>query len=197
MFDRKQEIQAGDGAILLKDISNSTVNITTSDKLFPQSLTPNIPPSVGECPLHVFIGRVDELKSLEATLSSGQTVVLEGMAGVGKSYLIDHFALTHPEFHYNVLILPLHSMKPTGEDETQILLDDLRERLRLAQPLRPEAVRQQALQTKVLLHLENADSDAALVVAQRLLSYLRDCPVLISGTADAFETRHRLETSRH
>ncbi len=152
----------------------AVINQVTSE-----AASDDFPLPLDERAKYLFIGREDELKQLDVALLQGDTVAitaLEGMAGVGKSYLADHYALNHPQHFPRYEVLTLNPQQPAHATE---LLDILGKRLNSTG--HPSSVREALQQQRVLLHVENVDSDAALQSCQQLLGYLPDCAALISG----------------
>ncbi len=135
----------------------------------------------------VFAGRQAELAKLEQVLlraSGGTRTVavcsVQGMAGVGKSYLVDRFFSLHQaDFPGGYLRLPLDPRQPLG---TEALLGRLRDMLQLPAGDGGDAVLCARLQQPLtLVHIENADSrEAARQVAQAVRR-LVNCPVAVSG----------------
>lgn len=131
----------------------------------------------------VFAGRQAELAQLEQVLlraNGGTRTVavcsVQGMGGVGKSYLVDRFyALHQADFPGGYLRLPLDPRQPV---EAGSLLGRLRDLLQLPAGADLSARLQQPL---TLVHIENADSrETARPVAQAV-QRLAGCPVAVSG----------------
>lgn len=144
----------------------------------------------------VFVGRGDELAQLRAALlGTAQTPVaitaLHGMAGVGKSWLADHFFATHRQhFPGGYQRLTLDAENPASAD---LLLTGLAETLQISAP-RQALIRQvqaRLQQPRVLVHLENVDSDAAATVAAQFCQYLPECAIVLSGRLDNFGSSQR------
>ncbi|EIJ42569.1 NB-ARC domain-containing protein [Beggiatoa alba B18LD] len=126
-----------------------------------------------------FIGRKKELEQLQIALDNQQSVsitaVLEGMAGVGKSYLVDHFALNSPrQYRYEILAL-----NPLGEETPESLIGQLAERLQVLPDY--AAVRHALKAQNVLLHIENIDTETIAKVAMQLVAQLQGCRLVLSG----------------
>jgi len=106
----------------------------------------------------VFVGRLEERGKLAAALfpADGATrpVVVSGMAGVGKSYLVDRFYWEHgAQFPGGYLRLAFDPDKPTTAAD---LLSTLRDRLKL--PVGDDgALAARLLMPPTLVHIENAD----------------------------------------
>ncbi len=139
----------------------------------------------------VFVGRQDELAHLKAALlgdsrSPVAITALHGMAGVGKSWLADHFFATHRQhFPGGYQRLVLNAENPSSAD---LLLADLTERLQIAVPKQalPRHLQARLQQPRTLVHLENVDSDAAATVAAQFCQVLPGCAVVLSGRLDNF-----------
>ena len=138
-----------------------------------------IHPSVGE----VFAGREKELDDIEKSLlGQGRPVAicaLQGMPGVGKSYLADRFYHLHTSHFpggYQRLVLD-----PAGPDPTEdSLLGELADRLKL-QPPDPVQVRGRLLHPRTLLHIENVDSKPLAQATVGLVAKLLSCPIVVTG----------------
>ncbi len=136
----------------------------------------------------VFVGREPELEQLERHLlaAGGARPVavcsLQGMAGVGKSYLADRFALLHRErFPGGVWRLVLEG---GGDPPAPAkLLSELADRLKVATGGDGVAgrVRERLLQPRSLLHVENVDREPLAEVAAGLVALLPGCAVLVTG----------------
>lgn len=126
----------------------------------------------------LFVGRDDELVRLAKALENQQmvtvTTVIEGMGGVGKSYLVDRFAALSPHYRYKVL-----SLNPLAEETVENLIAQLAEWLQM----RPVVVelRAQLQQQNVLLHVENVDTVEMSKVAMKLIAQLQGCRLVLSG----------------
>ena len=135
----------------------------------------------------VFAGRQAELQRLEQVLlranGGARTVAVcsvQGMAGVGKSYLVDRFyALHETDFPGGYRRLVLDPRQPL---EAEALLGRLRDLLQLPAGAGGDAVLRERLQRPLtLVHIENADSwETARIVAQAV-PRLAGCPVAVSG----------------
>ena len=144
----------------------------------------------------VFVGRQQELQQLQRTLlfNPAQPVAItavHGMAGVGKSWLADHFYATHQHQFaggYQRVVL-----NPDNPMSAELLLADLAERLQIAAPKAQLAAQVAArlTQPRTLVHVENVDSNAALTVATQFCQLLPRCSVVLSGRIDHFGTAQR------
>ncbi|MBK9648724.1 MAG: ATP-binding protein [Deltaproteobacteria bacterium] len=114
--------------------------------------------------LRTFVGRAEQLALLRAVLLPGparpaSVCSLQGMAGVGKSFLVERFYAEHrasfPGGHLKITLG--YDAVPTAEG----LLSDLAERLGVLQgPGRvEERVRGAVMATRALVHLDNLDSE--------------------------------------
>ncbi len=143
---------------------------------------PVSPPPV---PTGRFVGRTEELEALKAALlpDTRRPVALcavNGMPGVGKSYLAEHFARLLPErFPGGVARLVLN---PGALPSTEVLLGELGDQLELPAGGRmAERCRERLLRPLSLLLVENVDSPEAAAVVGRLVTVLAGCPVLVTG----------------
>ena len=136
----------------------------------------------------VFVGRHDELQTLRSLLESPGSELrpvaicaVEGMPGVGKTYLADRFAQQHAaNFPGGFIRLVLD---PHSSSDAEHLRDQLRDRLKISSPESSawDALQQRLRLPRALLHVENVDSLAAEVSAVQLLSKLPGCAVLVTG----------------
>ncbi len=132
----------------------------------------------------VFAGRQAELARLEQVLlraNGGARAVavclVQGMGGVGKSYLVDRFyALHQADFPGGYLRLPLDPRQPV---EAGALLGRLRDLLQL--PAGAPVLSARLQQPLTLVHIENADSRAAATAVAQVAWRLEGCPVAVSG----------------
>ncbi|HWM93107.1 MAG TPA: metallophosphoesterase [Thermoanaerobaculia bacterium] len=145
---------------------------------------PPIEPRVRE----VFVGRKEELQQLRSLLlpESPETrpvaiCAVQGMPGVGKSYLADRFATENEAaFPGGYVRLVLDPQKPA---ETDALRQELTDKLKL-RGTGPEVVpllRERLRHPRTLLHVENVDSPAAERGVVRLLRDLQGCAVIVTG----------------
>jgi tetratricopeptide (TPR) repeat protein len=133
----------------------------------------------------LFVGREAELAQLAAALlgPAVRPVAVVGMAGVGKSYLADRFALLHPAaFPGGVHRIVLDPENPPTSAAP--LLGELADKLQV--PAEPaaglaERLRERLLGPRSLLHIENADGAEAGRTAADLVRYLPGCPVVVSA----------------
>jgi len=121
-----------------------------------------------------FIGRDDELVCLGKAIENTTTTFIEGMGGVGKSYLVDRFAALSPQYPYQIL-----SLNPLAEETVENLIAQLAERLRVNP--NSEELRTQLRSQNVLLHLENVDTPEISKVAMQLVAQLQGCRLVFSG----------------
>ena len=138
-----------------------------------------------------FIGREPELANIEQALFQPAdphpilVCSVNGLAGIGKSYLCDEFAHRHRErFPGGYLRFPLDPQSPRTSAD---LLAELADRLGLKVPAAQHAaaIRAQLKASPALLHLENIDSDP---VAREVAVFVRDlhgCSILISGRIES------------
>jgi tetratricopeptide (TPR) repeat protein len=136
----------------------------------------------------VFVGREAEMEELRTLLLSPTPetrpiaiCAIEGMPGVGKSYLADRFALESVKaFPGGAVRLVLDPKNPA---DAESLLRQLADKLELhgGGPSLAEAARKRLLQPRTLLHVENVDSPTAELEAARFLRQLPGCSALVTG----------------
>lgn len=169
----------GDSFTTLFDTSNTHLNETEQQRA-----------------LDIFVGRQDELSQLKAHLSvnSGTPVAitaLHGMAGVGKSWLADHFFASHKaQFPGGYFRLTLEAENPAS---AELLLAELAERCELSAPQQSLAkhLRIRLNAPRTLVHIENIDTPAAVKSATQLCTQLSGCPMVLSGRIENFGTAQR------
>jgi tetratricopeptide (TPR) repeat protein len=130
----------------------------------------------------LFVGRRAEREALAAALfptkGTRRPVVVSGMAGVGKSYLVDRFFWENAaRFPGGYLRLALDPDKPAGAGD---MLAILRDRLKLSTG-DDEALAARLLMPLTLVHLENADTDGTGRIAGDLAMSLPHCALVISA----------------
>jgi tetratricopeptide (TPR) repeat protein len=127
------------------------------------------------------VGRAEELDQLaDSLLPAEPTAVaitaIEGMAGVGKSYLADHFAMVHEDRFGDYLVLPIDPLSPQSPESLVAVLAD-----RLKTPAAINDVRAMIRAGRALIHLENVDSWEAAKTAAALISQLPGCAIMLTG----------------
>ena len=145
----------------------------------------------------VFVGRKDELQRLtdllvnenSATSTIAAIGAIEGLPGVGKSYLADRFFYENQALFpggYARIVIDPRSLVPV-----EILIEDLAKTLELPpSPGLLRRVRRRLLVPRTLLHIENADSEEA---EARAASFLRQ----LSGPITAVVTGRRADLGEH
>lgn len=134
----------------------------------------------------VFVGRQNELRVLEEHLLPDASEVLsvrvcavQGMPGVGKSFIADRFAHDHAgQFPGGYIRLVLDPKNP-GTPET--LLNELAGRLKIPGSDLVDRVRERLRWPRTLLHVENVDSPNAEVTAGSLLQGLQGGSAIVTG----------------
>jgi serine/threonine protein kinase/tetratricopeptide (TPR) repeat protein len=135
----------------------------------------------------ISVGRQEELSLLArhllpepAEMAPAAVCAIQGMPGVGKSFLADRFALDRAErFEGGYLRIILDPKSPASPED---LLDELADRLKLAggEDL-VDRVRERLRYPRTLLHIENVDSPAAEVAAGRLLHQFPGSTAIVTG----------------
>ena len=172
-------------AALYKNAPNGQLVWETSPD---QAEPPPAAPAPSPAALNTFVGRTSQLAALHEALAptSGPArpayvCNLQGMAGVGKSVLVERFYAEHlANFPGGYLKITLgYDVAPTAEG----LLSVLAEHLRVLQgPGRVEdRVRNAALATRPLIHIDNLDSEAHARTAAQLVTRLPGVPIVLSG----------------
>jgi tetratricopeptide (TPR) repeat protein/predicted MPP superfamily phosphohydrolase len=133
----------------------------------------------------LFVGRRQERDALAGFLfpASGKRrpVAVTGMAGVGKSYLVDRFYVENTaRFPGGYLRLAVDPLNPPDADG---LIAQIADRLQLAAggAAMAAAVRERMVRPLSLLHLENADSPEVAATVAKVAARLDGCAVVISG----------------
>jgi hypothetical protein len=146
------------------------------------------PPALA--PTELFVGRETELEQLKAALLPAERrpmaiCAVNGMPGVGKSYLAAQFARLHEkDFPGGCARLVLN---PLALPSVEVLLGELGTRLELPAGARlAERCRERLLRPLSLLIVENVDSPEAADVAVRLAAALSGSPLLITGRYQGF-----------
>jgi hypothetical protein len=148
--------------------------------------TPHINETEQQRAIDVFVGRQDELSLLKKHLSSsaGNPVAitaLHGMAGVGKSWLADHYYATHKtQFPGGYFRLSLDAEAPAS---VELLLAELAELCELSVPQNAIAkhLKVRLNTPRTLIHIENVDTPEAVKSATQLCSQLSGCSIVLSG----------------
>ncbi len=142
------------------------------------SLRPEPPPRVD-----VFIGRTVELAALENALlpATGglkpvSIVALQGMPGVGKSYVADRFFANHAASFPGGLVRLVMRREDdrTADDLWGALADKLGVQV-------GEGIRDRLQEPRTLVHLENADTDVLGRAVVGVLERLPGCAVVVTG----------------
>jgi calcineurin-like phosphoesterase family protein len=141
-------------------------------------------------PTDLFVGREPELDQLKAALLPAERrpvaiCAVNGMPGVGKSYLAARFAQRHQkDFPGGCARLVLN---PLALPSVEVLLGELGTRLELPADARmAERCRERLLRPLSLLIVENVDSRDAADVTVRLTAMLPGCPILVTGRYQGF-----------
>lgn len=184
-----QRYQHADEAIqalrALRDDANRTV------PLLPTGFSPGplarptleINPRIAQ----VSVGRHEELRVLgkylfpEPLPTSPATVcAIQGMPGVGKSFMADRFALDQAEaFPGGYLRIVLDPKSPAP---CETLLEELADRLEIQGGAEStQWVRERLRQPRTLLHIENVDSPTAEISAGRFLQQLPGATAIVTG----------------
>lgn len=140
-------------------------------------------------PQDAFVGRKMELLALaKGLLSSSSSArlasvcALQGVGGVGKSYLVEHFAKLHadPFFPGGLVRLSLESNDGRDDRALFVALAD-RLGLRLGEIEPAAIVRERLHRPKMLLHIENVDTRSAATAVSAMVRRLDGCTVAVTG----------------
>jgi tetratricopeptide (TPR) repeat protein len=131
----------------------------------------------------VFVGREDELAALARWVDHGPVAVcaVQGMPGVGKSHLVDHFAGLHAAaFPGGYLRLAL---EPGDTRTAEALRDTVRDALALTAPAPDpwQLLAERLRAPRTLVHVENADSPELAATVADFARHLPGCPLVITG----------------
>ncbi|WP_224372472.1 metallophosphoesterase [Hyalangium versicolor] len=134
----------------------------------------------------VFIGRDTELSRIACCVLPENDrppvpVSIQGMPGIGKTTLAERFFALHQErFPGGLLRLVLDPQAPQRADQ---LLQQLAERLDLSVGMEglADRVRTHLHSSRMLLLVENVDSELAAQESVALVRQFRGCPLLLSG----------------
>ncbi|HWO25738.1 MAG TPA: ATP-binding protein [Kofleriaceae bacterium] len=131
----------------------------------------------------VFIGRDAELSRIGAALDRGSgrmaIVAVQGMAGIGKTYLAHEFYARHPGRFGSYKQVVLDPERPgTVATSTRVL----GERLRIDVGGASAAAVAEALRAeRALVHVDNVDSSAAAELVAALARVLDGVPMVVTG----------------
>ncbi len=149
----------------------------------------------------VWVGREEEMAALEAAFAAPPgtwkpvaIVALQGMAGVGKTYLAERFAWLHAgQFPGGVKRLAMRvEDRPTAEG----LLGELAGLLEIP-AARAAQVRAALLATGTLVHIDNADDLGAANAVAQLAEALPGCALIVTGRYDLLGGGHVATTGGH
>src|SRR5262249_51826436 len=134
----------------------------------------------------LFVGRVDELAEIERVLLPCSPMpvaigALQGVPGVGKSYLADRFAYLHKDrFPGGYVKVSLSPDLPRSAEE---LGGDLAGKVDLpwAGAGRWQQLLARLQQRRTLVHIENADAEDLAFATAELAARLKGCSLLVSG----------------
>lgn len=138
----------------------------------------------------VFVGREAEVADLEASLLPKDNVdpgreppryVLQGMPGVGKSFLVDRFSLHHRETFAGGCVRI--TLAPEERRDLDALREIVAHQLNLTKDGSAswELINDHLMRRPTLVHIENADGPASAEVAVQLARTLSRVPVVITG----------------
>jgi predicted phosphodiesterase len=148
----------------------------------PAELAASPPPAKTD----LFVGRTRELTELSQVLLAEPTgavciCALQGMPGVGKSYLADHFWRLHQDRFpggYARLVLRADLPRPT-----EILAAELADRVGVKAPSTGllDALRVQLVHARWLVHIENVDRRELAEAVAPLVAHLSGCAIIVTG----------------
>ena len=143
------------------------------------------PPSARPAWRKTWVGRTAELAALARALVPARgspkpvaICALQGMGGVGKTYLAERFAWEHAaDFPGRVKRLAL---RPGEVPSAASLLGELAALLE-APAAKPAELRARLLASRALVHVDNADDENAAEAAADLARALEGCPLIVTG----------------
>lgn len=138
------------------------------------------PPAASE----VFVGRGRELEAIERALAAAPgarvaVVAVQGMAGVGKSFLVEQFCARHAARFGALCRWVLDPTKP-GRADTG-LLEIARQAGVDPDRTLPAEIPALLAEKRILLHIDNVDSAEAAAVVVELLAQLPMLPAVVTG----------------
>ncbi|WP_437767332.1 metallophosphoesterase [Sorangium sp. So ce281] len=153
---------------------------------------PSVPPPPPSARGRVFVGRREELQRIAEALlpSAGERkpaaiCAVQGMPGVGKSYLAEQFRIDRAaDFPGGTVLVALQPEESRAADPLSVAwLGQIADRLSLRAPPEEMAarVRDRLRAPLTLLHVDNVDSEAAAGAVVRLEKWLRGCPMIVTG----------------
>lgn len=136
----------------------------------------------------IFVGREAELAALEQVFISRpsgtkQICAIQGMAGVGKTWLVEHFLSHHKDiFPGRIKRLAMNSKDPKDVGD---FMQDLADWLHVSPPSQAEPLRRVVVDTlraqKSALHIENVDTEQLAQTASALAGDLSGVPIVVTG----------------
>jgi tetratricopeptide (TPR) repeat protein len=162
--------------------ATSAIRFTTSAEA--AASAPPVPPAEPHGWTKVWLGRTAEMAELaqalvepRGALKAVAICAVQGMAGVGKTYLAERFAWEHAaSFPGGVKRLALQPDRPA---DVARLLDELA--AQLDAPARPDQIRARLLVPRALVHVDNADNEVAAKAAADLWRALPGCALVVTG----------------
>ena len=139
----------------------------------------------------VFVGRRDELAAIERAITAVPgarvaVVAVQGMAGVGKSFLVEEFCAQHAGRFGAMCRWVLDPTKPM---RAEIGLLEIAQQAGIDRDHTPAAEIPALLaERRVLVHVDNVDGVEAAAVVVELLDQLRALPAIVTGRYTALGT---------
>ena len=139
------------------------------------------------------VARENELNLLNAALCGDKrqpvaVISLHGMAGVGKTRLVEHFFRQHPARFSQYLSLALRTDSPADQ---AALFATVWGQAGLKGAPNTDGLREHLSSTKTLLHIENVDSGPLAAAVAEMVAPLMPAFIIISGRYDGFSADSR------
>jgi tetratricopeptide (TPR) repeat protein/3',5'-cyclic AMP phosphodiesterase CpdA len=174
----------GDDGLLYRSASAGRLTLRRHERAWVvegrEHHAPRWQPTAGQ----VFVGRDDELAAIERAISAAPdarvaVVAVQGMAGVGKSFLVEEFCARHAE-RFGALCRWV--LDPRKLDSAEAGLLEIAQQAGLDRDRTPvDSVPSLLADRRALVHIDNVDSAEAAQVVVELLDRLAGLPAIVTG----------------